>query len=232
MLDSAGCQHNMTRSLITRVASTTIKSLRSRWLSRRITSGSGNIMVASPCLPVSINVHATARFEVNGSLRFKSHLGGDERIVIHVGRNSELCIGGDFVIGNGVRIFVADNAKLFVGGKGHESDSGITSLTSIMVQRSVEIGRDFMCAWGVFISDSDWHEMSGVGSQADVVIGDHVWIAHSSSILKGTRLGHDCVVASHTLVSRMSVATNSLIAGVPGRVVRTGIDWQRDILSP
>lgn len=78
--------------------------------------------------------------------------------------------------------------------------------------------------------DGDNHTLlvDGVArsSSAPVVIGDGVWIGARATILKGVTIGDGAVVAAGAVVTR-DVPAHSLVAGVPARVVRAGVDWQR-----
>lgn len=53
-----------------------------------------------------------------------------------------------------------------------------------------------------------------------VIIKDNVWIAANVTILPGVTIEENCVVAANTLVNK-SIAKNSLVAGNPGRVIKT-----------
>ena len=86
-----------------------------------------------------------------------------------------------------------------------------------------------MCAWGVFITDCDWHDFNGKPPQADVTIGDRVWVAHHASILKGIVIPEGCMIAAHSLVSAGEFSANSMIAGNPAITKRTNIYWHRDM---
>ena len=156
-------------------------------------------------------------------------MGGETKTIIDLAEGSSLEFVGDFEIGHGVRIMVGRHAILSFGGRNKESSSGITCDTTIMVQRRIKIGADFICAWGVFITDSDWHDFNGQPSQADVIIGDKVWVAHHSSVLKGTVIPDGCVIAAHSLVFGGDFSANSLIAGSPACTKRTNIFWHRDM---
>ena len=59
---------------------------------------------------------------------------------------------------------------------------------------------------------------------ADISIGRHVWICQDSSILKGVSIGDDSIVAFGAVVTKDCPA-NSIIAGNPAKVVKTGIRW-------
>ena len=96
-----------------------------------------------------------------------------------------------------------------------------------MVENSVSIGKDGLIAWGVFISDSDWHAIKGKPRSAPVCIEDHVWIAHDVSILKGSHVPCGCIVAPKSLVLGGGYRQHSLIAGQPAVIKRDDVRWSR-----
>ena len=53
-----------------------------------------------------------------------------------------------------------------------------------------------------------------------IVIGSNVWIATGASILGGVTVGENSVVAAGAVVTR-DVPPNSLVAGVPAKVIRS-----------
>ena len=203
--------------------------IRSLYYSGYIDQGYGKIIISDPWLSIKISKSKGARIINNGDFRILPHLGGTTPVRIILGQNSTLHIDGDFIIGHGVRFFINENAILYFGGKRVESDSGITSDSLIMVNRKIHIGYDFICAWNVFISDSDWHQIGNQRHQADIEIGDHVWIANNCSILKGSIIGTGTVVASHTKVINKQYPAKALIAGIPARIIKNDINWSRDI---
>ena len=166
---------------------------------------------------------------INGSLCIESFFGGNNNSMIHLGKNSTLTIDGDFIIGNGVKIFLYENAELYIGGKLNESASGITENTKIMVKKKMHIGKDCLISWNVFISDSDWHAIDGVNEQADVYIGDHVWIAPNVSILKGTKIGRGSIVSTNALTMNKEYPQNVLLAGSPANIKKNNVVWHRDM---
>ena len=143
--------------------------------------------------------------------------------------NSKFEINGDFTVGHGVRISLAHNSTLTIGGKDKEFNSGISCDTLILVHKKVQIGTDFLCAWNIFISDSDWHQIGNQNHQGDVVIGDHVWIANSTNILKGSIIGNNCIIASNTKIANKTFPDNVLIGGIPPKVIKSEIFWSWDI---
>ncbi|MEO7981719.1 MAG: acyltransferase, partial [Sporichthyaceae bacterium] len=55
--------------------------------------------------------------------------------------------------------------------------------------------------------------------KSPVRVGADVWIGVKASVLRGAQVGDGCVLAAHTVV-KGDVAAGSVVAGVPGRVVR------------
>jgi len=202
---------------------------RSWQLSRLIDEGGGKILVNDPFMRLRIQKAKGSRLIIRGTLNFSSSLNGNEKTTIQLSDGAIFEIGGDFEIGNGVRIWLDKNASFFVGGRKKESSSGITSNSMILVRKKIIIGGDFICAWQTFITDCDWHNFNGQPCQADVTIGDKVWIAHHSSVLKGVQIPDGCVIAAHSLVLGDEYIANSLIAGNPATTKRSNIFWHRDM---
>jgi acetyltransferase-like isoleucine patch superfamily enzyme len=57
-----------------------------------------------------------------------------------------------------------------------------------------------------------------------VRIGDHVWIGARAAVLKGVTIGDGAIVAAGAMVTH-DVPARALVAGVPARLVREGVEW-------
>lgn len=204
-----------------------ICDFRSYYFSQRIDDGGGKIIITKPFIRFKIQKDKTARLYIKGDFRVVPNILGNDQTIISLGRNAIFKVNGDFTIGQGVRFGLSENSMLTIGGKNKESDSGITANTVIMVFKKIEIGKDFICAWNVFISDSDWHTIEGQPKQADVFIGNHVWIANSCSILKGSIINDNSIVASHSKINNREYPPNVILAGLPAKVVKNDINWSR-----
>lgn len=207
------------------------RQARQRSLSRRINhlKPGGHVVLNDPFLKVTIDVRKGAKFVLRGKLSFNPYLGSHEPITIILEENSTLEIDGDFDIGNGVRIYISSGGCLYFGGKRLESASGITEKTLIMVHKNVRIGTDFICAWGCYITDCDWHNNVGKAFQENTIIGDHVWVAANCSILKGSHIGNGCVIATGSIVHRMQLPDRALGGGAPFRALSSNREWHRDM---
>jgi acetyltransferase-like isoleucine patch superfamily enzyme len=95
------------------------------------------------------------------------------------------------------------------------------------------IGEECMFASDIEIRTSDAHSVIDAASgerinlAEDVTIGNHVWIASHSIILKGVNLGENSVVAAGAVITS-SCPPGSILAGNPARVIKTGITWTRE----
>lgn len=187
--------------------------------------------------PVCIRVQAGQAFSVSVGRKANVRIDGVFTVIgwggsrlpssLRIGNNATLSVHGDFEIGPNVHISVSSDAELVLGGRKQATGSGITCDTRIMAAKRIHIGPDTIIAWDVFITDSDWHRMEGAEMMEDVTIGDHVWIAHGASVLKGAVVPQGSIVAAKSLVQRAFDGTGLLLAGVPARIVREGVQWQR-----
>lgn len=97
----------------------------------------------------------------------------------------------------------------------------------------VIIGEDCMFANDIDIRSGDSHSIVDAVSgerlnfAEDVIIGSHVWIAPHVVVLKGVHVGDHSVIATGSIVTK-SCPPNTLVAGNPARVVRSGISWKRE----
>jgi len=206
-----------------------ICKIRSIYYSQKIDGGGGKIVFTNPFINFKLHKHKTSKLYIKGNLKIVTFIGGNSPITISLGPNSKFIINGDFVLGPGVKFSLSKESILTIGGKDMESASGIAADSLIMVYNKIEIGKDFLCAWNVFITDSDWHQIDGQNHQGDVKIGDHVWVANNNNILKGTIIGNNCIVASNSKITNKIFPDNVLIGGIPPKILKFNIKWARDI---
>jgi acetyltransferase-like isoleucine patch superfamily enzyme len=80
--------------------------------------------------------------------------------------------------------------------------------------------------------DTDFHKIKSLEGDIlnpakEIIIGNHVWIGTKAMIMKGTKIGDECVVASNSLVTKEISGSNHIIGGIPGKVIKTGITWDK-----
>lgn len=169
----------------------------------------------------------TAKVRMRGVLIVEGWSGGAGRSSVTLAEGCEFTLEGDFTIGQNVHLSVFKGGALLLGGARDTAGSGITCDSRILAASSISIGADTIIAWGVVITDSDWHEIDGKVHVKPVMVGDHVWIAHDCSILKGASIPSGCIVAAKSLVGKAYDEPCALLAGVPAKIIRRNVEWAR-----
>ncbi|AYC34549.1 acyltransferase [Pseudomonas cavernae] len=101
---------------------------------------------------------------------------------------------------------------------------------------SIDIGRDCMLSTEILIRTGDKHSIldletgARINPSRDVRIADRVWIGRDVQVLKGTVLQPESVVGACSVVSSAFDVGNCVVAGVPARIVKQGIRWDRSLL--
>ena len=145
---------------------------------------------------------------------------GERKSTIRMDRGSRLKVLSYFELYYGTDIVLFPGAKLILGGGYINANCRIRSAESITIGKDVAIGTD------VTILDSDHHSICGKPvATSPVVIGDHVWIGPRVTILKGVTIGEGSSIAAGALVTK-SVPPNSMVAGVPAKVIKEGVWWE------
>ena len=127
-------------------------------------------------------------------------------------------------LGHGTRLSVGRDGTVVFGPDFDTIES------SILCRKAVSFGRGVLISWDVLVMDSDRHpitDSSGtrLNPDLDVAVGDHVWIGCRSTVLKGARIADGSVVGAGSVVTGEFASANSIIAGVPAREMRTGVNW-------
>lgn len=104
-------------------------------------------------------------------------------------------------------------------------DTWFNNNTVLCALQSIRVGDNCRIGDGVSITDADFHELSPAtrnrtpGIIKAVTIGNNVWIGSRAMILKGVSIGDNAVIGAMSLVTK-AVPNNTLVAGIPARVVR------------
>lgn len=134
-----------------------------------------------------------------------------ERSIINI--EGDLVISGNCHFGQGSRLDIRKNGFLSIG-----ADFLNTANISIVCANRIEIGKNFLSSWQTFIMDTDFHPCSPRGESVPIVIGDNVWMGMKSTILKGSQVPTNCVIAACSLVNKQFTKENTILAGVPAVV--------------
>jgi acetyltransferase-like isoleucine patch superfamily enzyme len=127
-------------------------------------------------------------------------------------------------LGNGFKLSVAGELTIGAG-------FVLSAESQIVCQERITFGEGCLVSWDVLVIDTDFHEISHEGSewgavQEPISLGRRVWLGTRATVLRGSTLGDDVVVAAGAVVARPEPADNVVLAGNPARVVRSGVRWR------
>lgn len=133
---------------------------------------------------------------------------------------------GSALLKFGSKIVVGPEGNLQLGEKFR-----ISPQSSIICFKKIVFGNTCRLSWEVQVLDTDFHKIKTLEGEylnqpKEISIGNHVWIGSRVSIMKGARIDNDCIVASNSVVTKHLEGEHQIIAGIPARVVRTGVTWE------
>ncbi len=181
----------------------------------KICSLKGKIIIDSPVSHAMIKIgrcdvahwqYAHTILEINGTVRFS----------------------GKATIGRGASLLIKRGGELILGKKFR-----ITAGTTVICEKSISIGENFLSSWDNLIMDSDHHDIFSItneplNSPQPVTIGNHVWLGCRCTLLKGSVIPDDCVVASGSIITK-AFSEKSAIIGGNGKnqlVLKSNIIWR------
>lgn len=162
-----------------------------------------------------------------GYPRIKKESRAESRLLIEDGATVQI----DSLFGAGYEsdIEIFKGATFIVKGDiyGTRTGGANMGLTLICGDR-IEIGEDCRIGRHVTIRDNNGgHYLSCQGYKVSkpVIIGKHVWLCESCTIMQGVKIGDGAIVGAHSVVYT-NVPPNSLVSGNPAKVVQTDIYWK------
>ena len=154
-----------------------------------------------------------------------------KKLHIKVGAGSSLEIRGVRAISRAVYIVLGRNAHLSMGSG--QMFNGIVNL-NLQEPSRMSIGDD--CLWAnCMLCTTDMHSILSASTDirlnpaADITIGNRVWFAHDSLVLKGVEISNDTIVAAKSLVTAGQYPPNVILGGVPAKVLRSDVKWKVEL---
>lgn len=99
----------------------------------------------------------------------------------------------------------------------------------------MRIGKDCLFSWGEMVFCGDGHAIFEIGKDgtnrrlnpfenAELTIGNHVWLGYRCHILPGSVIGDGSIVGAGSLVNK-KFPNNCIIAGVPAKIIQKNRAW-------
>lgn len=131
--------------------------------------------------------------------------------ILEFEKNSRVVLGSKFSVRNGAQIHVRDGAE-FKAGNNVFLNSGciVTAHEKIEIGNGVKIGPNTI----IYDHDHKYDGKEGVRAKlfeaSPVIIGDNTWIGAGVIILKGAKIGKNCVIGAGTLI-KGDIPDNSFV---------------------
>lgn len=141
-----------------------------------------------------------------------------------IGENGSIIFNGSATLGKGTQVIV--DGVLDVGSRFYcNADCIINS------GKCIKFGNDVLVGWKVTFLDGDGHYMiDNIGNHIEkygsIDIGEHVWIASDSTILKDSHIYSGSVVAYGSIISKDMEKLGTLIGGT-NRILKENINWEK-----
>ena len=171
-----------------------------------------------------------ARIDVNGrgnSIRIKNPKTNVGLFIYVNGIENQVLVEDNCVLKN-LHVWIEDDHNEIL----IEKDTLICGETklSCIEGRKIHIGERCMFSDGIDVRTGDSHsilnkEGKRINPSADVCIGDHVWVGHGVTILKGVSIVQNSILGTRAVVTKSFEEEGVVIAGNPARKIKENINW-------
>lgn len=186
----------------------------------------------------------------NNFIKLPNTCSSKNSIVTIIGNDNNVIFGENCILnninfrlkGNNIRLTVGDNvemtgviASLFMNTSLSINDNSTLGNGEITIaeENNITIGKDCMFAHGFELRTSDMHPIyslttgNRVNVGNDINIGNHIWLGRDVVILKGVSLGDNIMVGIRSVVTKSFLEPNSVLAGIPAKILNTNVIWGR-----
>lgn len=149
-----------------------------------------------------------------------------------LGSNNRVILGARCCL-SGCSFCVEDNENIIE--LGEHVYIYINTEISVIENTKITIGADCLFSANCMIRTGDSHgiysTVTGIrtNSSQSILFGNHVWMGNGCKILKGAEIEEGCVIGAGSLVTKNTkTAKNSVIVGIPAKVVQSNIEWTHE----
>ena len=127
-----------------------------------------------------------------------------------------------------------DNCTITIGAK---TTIGSADIFCGEGNTNIVIGKDCMFSREISMNTSDFHSIIGledgmrINPPKDIRIENHVWVGNNAFIGKGSIVRSDCVIASRAYLSAKDYPSNTIIGGLPAKILKQNVTWSREKLT-
>ena len=171
---------------------------------------------------------------INAKAKFGLVKIGREDVVACMGSHTGLLIDGTLqfngkaTIGCGSSLHISKTGRMELGDRFR-----VTGNAAFLCEKEITFGYFVGIAWNTFFMDSDRHSILDengrkINEPAPIRVGSHIWIGFNVTLLKGTVIPDNCIVAAGALLSKPFDEENCIIggSGASQKVIKRNISWE------
>lgn len=149
------------------------------------------------------------------------------KIYSHILNNGNLFLDKNIELKAGICCTIAKSGKLYF-----KNDVKLGANTKIFCCKEIKIQNNTRIGYESHLIDTNFHYIESLGSEEfndiakPITIGNWCWIASKVTINAGTVLPNNVIVGSNSLLNKdytSAVPENSLLAGSPAKLIKTGV---------
>lgn len=180
----------------------------------------------------------TGQFSIASEIHFGMIVfGGKHEVVItsnvptRIYNSGLIVFEGRATFARGVSIMVWDNGSLHLG-----QNLQVGSLCRMIIFKRMQFKPDVLISWECQFFDTDFHFIQSADNTiedncAAVSIGESSWFGARSTVLKGTTVAANSIVAANALCSgnyEEKYQGSVLLAGIPAKAIRHDVRYVKD----
>ena len=150
------------------------------------------------------------------------------------GKNNTIEIAGSVMVYERCYISIkGDNCHCVIGNK---TTIGSASFFLEESGTDITVGEDCMLGRDVCLQTTDFHSVldnttgKRINYPESVSVGNHVWLGYGVTLGKGTSVADNSVVGEHAVVTKKFIQPNICIVGIPAKIIKENINWNREKL--
>lgn len=151
-------------------------------------------------------------------MKFPSYVGP----TLYVRNHKQIELGKRVRIWPGLRIEVYNDATITI-----EDDVALGAFCHITAAEDLVIGaRSVFAGWNLItninhsLENPEDHSLDRPWEIASVHLGERLFVGQGAKVLPGSSLADGVAVGANAVVSRLHAPENSVVAGVPAKVIR------------
>ena len=146
------------------------------------------------------------------------------------GNNNKIVLGEKVFVLNGDFYLEDSNNDLKIGDK--TTFSGNTHL-ALTEGRKIVIGENCLFSSNIVFRTGDSHSILNLQGERinygeDISVENHVWFTLNVTVLKGTKILKDSIIATGSIVTKEFEESNVILGGNPAKIIKRDINWQHE----